>query len=49
MFKTKFFLKSAFLLSVIFGFMYFVNYLDLSPETKEVIKKIKNDVIVKIK
>ena len=47
--EGNFFLKSAFLLSVIFGFMYFVNYLDLSPETKDVIKKIKNDVIVKIK
>ncbi len=49
MFKTKFFLKIMFLATSIFGFIYFVNYMDISPDSKNVIKKIKNDVIIKIK
>ena len=49
MFKTKFFFKNSVFATVIFGFIYFVNYMDISPDTKEVIKKIKNDVIIKIK
>ncbi len=34
---------------IVYGAMYFVNYLDISPEIKKIKKKLPNDIVNTIK
>ena len=37
------------ILVIIYGAMYLVNYLDISPEIKKIKKKLSNDIVITIK
>jgi len=37
------------LLIIIYGVMYLVNYLDISPESKAIKKTLPNDIAIKVK
>jgi hypothetical protein len=49
MFRNKIINRLFFALILIIGFILFVNYLDLSPKSQTIIKKIPNDIIIKVK
>ena len=46
----NFILKKIFpIVLIVYGAMYLVNYLDMSPETKASKKSLPNDIAVKVK
>ena len=46
----NFILKKIFPIAlIVYGAMYLVNYLDISPETKASKKTLPNDIVVKVK
>ena len=46
----KFIIKKILpILVIIYGAMYLVNYLDISPEIKKIKKKLSNDIVITIK
>ncbi len=36
-------------LIIVYGAMYLVNYLDISPEAQKIKKKLSNDIVITIK
>lgn len=49
MIKKFIFKKFLPTLVIIYGAMYLVNYLDISPEIKKIKKKLSNDIVITIK
>jgi len=49
MIKKFIFRKIIPTLIIVYGAMYLVNYLDISPETKKSKKKLPNDIVITIK
>ena len=49
MIKKLIFRKIIPTLIIVYGAMYLVNYLDISPETKKSKKKLFNDIVITIK
>ena len=49
MIKKFIFKKFLLTLVIIYGAMYLVNYLDISPEIKKIKKKLSNDIVITIK
>ena len=49
MIKKLIFRKILPTLIIVYGAMYLVNYLDISPETKKSKKKLPNDIVITIK
>ena len=37
------------MLIIVYGAMYLVNYLDISPEAQKIKKKLSNDIVITIK
>ncbi len=49
MIKKFIFRKILPTLIIVYGAMYLVNYLDISPETQKIKKKLSNDIVITIK
>ena len=49
MIKKFIFKKILPTLVIIYGAMYLINYLDISPEIKKIKKKLSNDIVITIK
>jgi hypothetical protein len=49
MFKNAILKKILFIIVLIFGAMFVVNYLDIAPEAKKEIKVLPNDIVTKVK
>jgi hypothetical protein len=49
MIKKLIFRKILPTLIIVYGAMYLVNYLDISPDTKKSKKKLSNDIVITIK
>ena len=49
MIKKIIFKKILPTLVIIYGAIYLVNYLNISPETKKIKKKLSNDIVITIK
>ena len=37
------------MLIIVYGAMYLVNYLDISPEAQKIKKKLSNDIVITVK
>ena len=49
MIKKFIFRKFLPILIIVYGAMYLVNYLDISPEAQKIKKKLSNDIVITIK
>ena len=49
MIKNFIFKKILPTLIIVYGAMYLVNYLDISPEEQKIKKKLSNDIVITIK
>ena len=49
MIKKFIFRKILPTLIIVYGTMYLVNYLDISPEAQKIKKKLSNDIVITIK
>tara|TARA_B100000963_G_scaffold148949_1_gene129896 strand:+ start:2519 stop:2668 length:150 start_codon:yes stop_codon:yes gene_type:complete len=49
MIKKLIFKKILPFLVIVYGVIYLVNYLDISPEIKKIKKKLSNDIVITIK
>ena len=49
MIKKFIFRKFLPILIIVYGAMYLVNYLDISPQAKKIKKKLSNDIVITIK
>ena len=49
MIKKFIFKKILPILIIVYGAMYLVNYLDISPQAKKIKKKLSNDIVITIK
>ena len=49
MIKKFIFRKILPTLIIVYGAMYLVNYLDISPEAQQIKKKLSNDIVITIK
>ena len=49
MIKKFIFRKFLPTLIIVYGAMYLVNYLDISPEVQKIKKKLSNDIVITIK
>tara|TARA_B100000035_G_C20640550_1_gene396462 strand:- start:401 stop:550 length:150 start_codon:yes stop_codon:yes gene_type:complete len=49
MIKKFIFRKILPTLIIVYGAMYLVNYLDISPEVQKIKKKLSNDIVITIK
>ena len=49
MIKKFIFKKILPTLIIVYGAIYLVNYLDISPEVKKIKKKLPNDIVITIK
>ena len=49
MIKKFIFRKILPTLKIVYGAMYLVNYLDISPEVQKIKKKLSNDIVITIK
>ena len=49
MIKKFIFRKILPMLIIVYGAMYLVNYLDISPEVQKIKKKLSNDIVTTIK
>ena len=49
MIKKFIFRKIIPTLIIVYGAMYLVNYLDISPEVQKIKKKLSNDIVITIK